>query len=159
MNQLLSFLNKFNRREQTMILGCGLAVILYLIWLLVFVPIEKKRDQLLAANTATTQTLGRVQIAAAQIQQARARGASASTENLSGLVDSTLRANGLSMSGFQPGANGEVRVRLDRANYESLMQWLYDLEFKQGVRISDLTIAATNEPGQVTVNLRLQRAN
>lgn len=159
MNQLLSFLNKFNRREQTMILGCGLAVILYLLWLLVFVPIEKKRDQLLSANTATTQTLGRVQIAAAQIQQARARGASASTENLSGLVDTTLRANGLSMSGFQPGANGEVRVRLDRANYESLMQWLYDLEFKQGVRISDLTIAATNEPGQVTVNLRLQRAN
>jgi general secretion pathway protein M len=159
MNQLLSFLNKYNRREQTLMLGCGLAVMLYLIWLLVFVPIEKKRDQLLAANTATTQTLGRVQIAAAQIEQARARGASASTENLSGLVDSSLRANGLSMSGFQPGANGEVRVRLDRANYESLMQWLYDLEFKQGVRISDLSVAATNEPGQVSVNLRLQRAN
>lgn len=159
MNQLLSFLNKYNRREQTLMLGCGLAVMLYMIWLLVFVPIEKKRDQLLAANTATTQTLGRVQIAAAQIEQARARGASASTENLSGLVDSSLRANGLSMSGFQPGANGEVRVRLDRANYESLMQWLYDLEFKQGVRISDLSVAATNEPGQVSVNLRLQRAN
>ncbi|WP_049631111.1 type II secretion system protein GspM [Cellvibrio sp. pealriver] len=159
MNQLLNFLNKYNRREQTMILGCGLAVILYMVWLLVFVPIEKKRDQLLSANTATTQTLGRVQIVAAQIEQMRNRGAAASTENINGLIDTTLRTNGLTMSGFQPGANGEVRVRLDRANYESLMQWLYDLEFKQGVKVSDLSIAATNDPGQVTVNLRLQKTN
>ncbi|WP_331344008.1 type II secretion system protein M [Cellvibrio sp. UBA7661] len=159
MNQLLSFLNKYNRREQTMILGCGLAVFVYMVWLLVFVPIEKKRDQLLSANTATTQTLGRVQIVAAQIEQMRSRGAAASTENINGLIDTTLRTNGLAMSGFQPGANGEVRVRLDRANYESLMQWLYDLEFKQGVKVSDLSIAATNDPGQVTVNLRLQKTN
>ena len=158
LNQLLNFLNQYNRREQTMILGCGLAVVLYLLWLMVLVPIENKRDQLLAANVASTQTLGRVQIAAAQIQQFRAAGASASTDNISGLIDSTLRANGLSMSGFQPGANGEVRVRLDRAAYGPLMQWLYEMEFKQGIIVSDLSIAATNDPGQVTVNVRLQKA-
>ena len=159
LNQLLNLLNKYNRREQMLILGCGLAVVLYLLWLIVFVPIQDKRDQLLAANVASTQTLGRVQIAAAQIQQARNAGATASTDNISGLIDSTLRANGLAMSGFQPGANGEVRVRLDRAAYGPLMQWLYEIEFKQGITVSDLSIATTNEPGQVTVNLRLQKAN
>jgi general secretion pathway protein M len=158
MNQLLNFLNKYSRRDQMLILGCGMAVALYLLWLLVLPPIQNKRDQLLAANVASTQTLGRVQIVAAQIQQARNAGATASTENLSGLIDSTLRANGLSMSGFQPGANGEARVRLDRAAYEPLMQWLYEIEFKQGVTVSDLSIATTNDPGQVTVNLRLQKA-
>ncbi|MEN0039366.1 MAG: type II secretion system protein M [Cellvibrio sp.] len=159
MNQLLNFLNKYNRREQMMILGCGLAVVLYLLWLMVLVPIEKKRDQLYAANTASTQTLGRVQIAAAQIQQARNAGASASNDNINGLIDTTLRANGLSMSNFQPGANGEVRVSLDRAAYEPLMQWLYELEFKQGIRVIDLSIVSTNDPGQVRVNLRLQKTN
>lgn len=159
MNQLLNFLNKYNRREQMLILGCGLAVALYLIWLLVLTPIQNKRDQLLEANVASTQTLGRVQIVAAQIQQARNAGASANNDNISGLIDTTLRANGLSMSGFQPGASGEVRVRLDRAAYGPLMQWLYDIEFKQGITVSDLSIAATNDPGQVTVNLRLQKAN
>jgi general secretion pathway protein M len=159
MNQLLNLLNKYNRREQMMILGCSLVLALYLLWLVVLNPIQKKRDQLYAANTASTQTLGRVQIAAAQIQQARNAGASASNENLSGVIDTTLRANGLSMSGFQPGSNGEVRVRLDRAAYEPLMQWLYELEFKQGITVSDLSIASTNDPGQVAVNLRLQKAN
>ncbi len=159
LNQLLNLLNKYNRREQTLILGCGLAVVLYLLWLMVFVPIQNKRDQLLAANIASTRPLGRVQIAAAQIQQLRTAGASASTDNISGLIDTTLRANGLSMTNLQLGANGEARVRLDRAAYGPLMQWLYEMEFKQGVTVGDLSIATTNEPGQVTVTLRLQKAN
>jgi len=157
-NQLLNLLNKYNRRDQTLILGCGLAVAVYLLWLLILVPIQNKRDQLLAANTASTSTLGRVQIAAAQIEQFRNAGASASTDNISGLIDSTLRANGLAMSGFTPGSNGEVRVRLDRAAFSPLMQWLYEMEFKQGITVSELSIASTNDPGQVTVNLRLQKA-
>ncbi len=159
MNQVLNFLNKYNRRDQMLILGCGIAVVLYLLWLMVLTPIQNKRDQLLAANVASTQTLGRVQIVAAQIQQSRTAGATVSNDNVSSLVDSTLRANGLSMSGFQPGANGEARVRLDRAAYGPLMQWLYEIEFKQGITVSDLSIAATNDPGQVTVNLRLQKAH
>ncbi len=159
MNQLLNFLNKYNRRDQMLILGCGLAVVLYLLWLMVLTPIQNKRDQLLAANVASTQTLGRVQIVAAQIQQSRNAGAAVSNENINGMIDSTLRANGLSMTNLQPGANGEVRVRLDRAAYGPLMQWLYEIEFKQGITVSDLSIAATNDPGQVSVNLRLQKAH
>jgi general secretion pathway protein M len=159
MNQVLNFLNKYNRRDQMLILGCGLAVVLYLLWLMVLTPIQNKRDQLLAANIASTQTLGRVQIVAAQIQQSRNAGAADSNENINGMIDSTLRANGLSMTNLQPGANGEVRVRLDRAAYGPLMQWLYEIEFKQGVTVSDLSIAATNDPGQVSVNLRLQKAH
>jgi len=158
-NQLLNLLNQYNRRDQTLILGCGLAVAIYLLWLLILVPIQNKRDQLLAANTASTHTLGRVQIAAAQIQQFRDAGANASSENIGSLIDSTLRANGLAMTLIQPGSNGDARVRLDRAAFGPLMQWLYELEFKQGVTVSDLSIASTNEPGQVTVTLRLQKAN
>lgn len=158
MNQLFTLLNKYNRREQMLLLAAALAVSVYLLWLVVFVPIQSKRDQLLAANTASTQALGKVQIMAAQIQQQRSQGNSADAGNISGVIDSSLRANGLTMSGFQPGANGEVRVRLDRAPYDALMQWLYDMEFKQGISVSDLSLATTNDAGQVSVNLRLQKA-
>jgi general secretion pathway protein M len=157
MNQLLTLFNKYNRREQMMLLGCAVAVVVYLLWLVVLTPIQSKRDQLLAANTSSTQALGRVQIMAAQIQQQRSQGTTGNAVNISGVIDSSLRANGLSMSGFQPGANGEVRVRLERASYEALMQWLYEMEFNQGISVSDLSIASTNDAGQVTVNLRLHK--
>lgn len=158
MNQLLNLLNKYNRREQMMILGCALALVLYLVWLLLLTPIQKKRDQLYQANISSTQTLGRVQILAAQVQQLRAQGSANANENINGLIDSSLRNNGLQMSGLQPGANGEVRVRLDKAAYQPLMQWLYEMEYKQGIHVTDLSLASTNDPGQVTVNLRLQKA-
>lgn len=157
MNQLFALLNKYNRREQVMLLACALAVSLYLLWLVVLAPIQSKRDQLLAANTSSAQALGRVQIMTAQIQQLRSQGNAANGANISGVIDSSLRANGLNMSGFQPGANGEVRVRLERAAYEPLMQWLYEMEFNQGISVSDLSIASTNDIGQVTVNVRLQK--
>jgi general secretion pathway protein M len=157
MNQLLNFLNKYNRRDQMLILGCALLVVLYLLYLMVLTPIQNKRDQLLAANIASTQTLGRVQIVAAQIQQSRSAGETVSNDNINGMIDSTLRANGLIMSNLQPGANGEVRLRLERAAYGPLMQWLYEIEFKQGIKVSDVSIVATNDPGQVTVTLRLQK--
>lgn len=158
MNQILNLLNKYNRREQTMILACAVVLVLYLVWLLLLTPIQKKRDQLYQANTSSTQTLGRVQILAAQIQQLRAQGNASTNENINGLIDSTLRNNGLQMSLLQPGANGEVRVRLDKAAYQPLMQWLYEMEYKQGINVTDLSLASTNDPGQVTVNLRLQKA-
>lgn len=158
MNQLLNLLNKYNRREQMMILGCAVVLVLYLVWLLLLTPIQKKRDQLYQANTSSTQTLGRVQITVAQIQQLRSQGSANANENINGLIDSSLRANGLQMTGLQPGSNGEVRVRLDRAAYQPLMQWLYEMEYKQGITVTDLALASTNDPGQVTVNLRLQKA-
>lgn len=158
MNQILNLLNKYNRREQMLILGCAVVLVIYLVWLLVLTPIQKKRDQLYLATTSSTQTLGRVQILAAQIQQLRTQGSGNANENINGLIDSSLRANGLQMTVLQPGSNGEVRVRLDRAGYEPLMQWLYEMEYKQGINVTDLSLVSTNDPGQVTVNLRLQKA-
>ena len=160
MNKLFNSLSKFSRRDQTIMIFGALVVALWLVWIALISPLQAKRDRLLVTNTATQQSLGRVQLLASQIQgQGQAAQGSGEGGNISGLIDTTLRANGLSMSGFQPGSNGEARVRLDRAAYQPLMQWLYELEFKQGITVSDLSIASTNDPGQVTVNLRLQKAH
>lgn len=159
MNQLFLLLNRYNRREQVALLSLALAVAVFLVWALVLAPIQNKRNQLAVANTAATQTLGKVQIMTAQIQQLRAMGTQGNSgDNISGLVDSSLRENGLAMTGFQPGVGGEVRVRLDRANYSTLMQWLYEIEEKHHINVRDLSIAATNDPGIVTVNVRLQKS-
>ena len=159
MNQFFALLNRYNRREQVALLSLALAVAIFLVWAIVLAPIQSKRNQVAAANTAATQTLGKVQLMTAQIQQMRSMGAQAgSGDNISGLVDSSLRENGISMTGFQPGTGGEVRVRLDKASYSALMQWLYDIEFKHGINVRDLSIASTNDPGVVTVNVRLQKS-
>lgn len=157
MNKLVDTLTHLNRREQTMILGIAIVVMLYLLWMVVIGPLEHKRTRLLTTNTATEQSLGRVQLMARQIENLgqQTSQAAAGQDSISGLIDSTLRENGLAMSNFTPGGGGEVRVRIDKAGSDALMQWLYDLEVKHQVAIRELSITATNDSGQVAVNIRL----
>lgn len=159
MNKFFEFLSRYNRREQTMLLVGGLAIFLYLLWKVLLVPLQDWRDQQLQNNASATQALGRVKILSARLEQYRsaARGAGQQDANISRLIDASLRASGLSMSGFQPGTGGEVRVRFDQVPYERLMQWLYDIEYQHDIGVTDLSMAATSEQGLVTVNIRLQK--
>lgn len=158
MNKLLESLSQFNRREQlTLFLGV-LALIVYLLWMLIFSPLQHKRNLLLTTNVSLEQSYGQVQMLAQLIQeqmQQSTQGGGVSSDSLSGLIDSSLRENGMSMSTFQPGVGGEARVRIDKANSASLMQWLYDMEIKNHIVVRELSITASNDPGQVAVNIRL----
>jgi general secretion pathway protein M len=142
-----------------MLIG-GVAIVLYLFWVALMVPLQERREAQLQANAAIIQSLGRVQILAARLEQYRAdarQAGSAGSSDISALIDSSLQANNLRMSGLQPGTGGEVRLRLDRVPYDRFMQWLYDMEFRHDVNVRELSMAGTNEPGQVTVNIRLQK--
>ncbi len=157
MDKLLARLSQFNRREQTTLFIGALLVALYLLWIAVLSPLNSKREQLIKTTTSTQQSLGRVQVLARQFEQLaqQSNQASLAGDNLSGLIDASLRENGMAMSSFIPGTNGEVRVRIDKVATEPLMQWLYDLESKYHIAIRELSITASNDPGQVSINLRL----
>lgn len=159
MKNLFVFLSRYNRREQAALLIGSLAILLYLLWAILLNPLANRHAAQLQANNSATQSLGRVQILAGRIEQARVQGGGsrAGGENISQLVYASLQANGISITQFQPGTAGEARVRLDKANYEALMQWLYDIEFKHQITVRELSLAGTNDPGLVTVNIRLQK--
>ncbi len=157
MDKLLASLSKFNRREQTILLVGALAVGLYLIWLAILAPLQKTRESLLLTNTATEQSLGRVRLLARQIevQSQQASHSGGGSENVIGTIDASLRSNGLTMGSLVPGAGGEVRVGITKANSDAVMQWLYDLEIKEHLAIRDLNLTTSTEPGQVAVSVRL----
>lgn len=157
MDKLLASLSQFNRREQTALLIGGLLIAFYLLWMVLISPLNNKRDLLIKTTTNMQQSLGRVQVLARQFEllAQQSSQASISGDNLSGLIDASLRDNGMTMSSFIPGTNGEVRVRIDKVATEPMMQWLHDLESKYHIAIRELSITASNDPGQVSINLRL----
>ena len=159
MKPVFEWLSRYNRREQTILLIGGVAVFVYLLWKVLLVPVADWRDRQANANIAVNQSLGRVELLAAQLERAREeeRQGGDGDSSLSSLVDSSLRANSLNMSGFQPGTGGQVRVRLDEVPYDRFIQWLYDMEYQHGVGVEDFSMAGTSEEGRVTVNIRLQK--
>lgn len=156
MEKLLSSLSQFNRREQmTMLIG-GLLIAFYILWLAVLSPLKHKRDLLLQTTTTTQQSLGKVQLLARQYEVLAQQSNQANVpSDISGLLDTSLRDNGITMTSFTPGAGGEARVRIDRIASDLLLQWLYDLEAKYHIAIRELSITASNDPGLVSINLRL----
>lgn len=158
MNALLEWFARYNRREQTILLVGAISLALYLLWQLLLVPLAEWRAQQERANRQAEERLGRVELMVARLEQARERAQSdeGGGGNLSALVDSSLQANDLSMSGFQPGTGGQVRVRLDEVPYDRFMRWLYEMEFHHNVQVVDFSMAGTGEEGRVTVNIRLQ---
>lgn len=155
-SSLTQTLSQYNRREQMMLLAGALLIAIYILWLAVLSPLKHKRDSLLQTTTATQQSLGKVQLLARQYEVlSQQSNQAANSGDISGLLDTSLRDNGITMTSFTPSASGEVRVRVDRIASDVLMQWLYDLEAKYHIAIRELSITASNDPGQVSVNLRL----
>jgi general secretion pathway protein M len=158
MEKLLSSLSKFNRNEQMAILAAALLMALFLVWMIIISPLSHKRDLLLQTTTANQLSLGKVQLLASEYEVlSRQSNQTGNGGDLSGVIDSSMRESGINMSSFTPGTNGEARVRVDKVSSEVLMQWLFDLESKYHVAIRELSITATNDVGQVSVNLRLAK--
>lgn len=160
MNQLFEWLARYNRREQSLLLAGALVVFLYILWKGLLVPLQDWRQEQVQANQRASQTLQRVQLLSARLEQAKTRSEDqpgTRNTNISSLVDSSLSDNGLDMTGFQPGTGGQVRVRLDEVPYDQFMQWLYDVEYQHGLSVVDFSMSGTQAAGRVTVNIRLQQ--
>lgn len=160
MNQIFAYLSRYNRREQTILLIGGLLVFLYLLWKVLLVPLQDWRTAQVQQNVNTLQSLGRVKVLGARLERYRSQDGQATSQagtNISRLIDTSLREAGLSMSGLTPGTAGEFRVRFDQVPYDRFIQWLHDIEYRYDISVTDMTMAATNEQGLVTVNIRLQQ--
>jgi general secretion pathway protein M len=66
-------------------------------------------------------------------------------------IDRTAKASRLAdaMKRLQPDGDDRVRVWLEDASFDDVMQWLYNLEQRQGVRAVSAVFEAKDQPGRV----------
>jgi general secretion pathway protein M len=95
---------------------------------------------------------------ALELQQYRAGdNTQVSGSPLSELIDRSLRSRSLQMSSFQPVRQGEVRLRLEDAEYTKVVSWLHDMETQESLTAKELTVTPTRTSGRVSVSVRLAR--
>lgn len=73
------------------------------------------------------------------------------------VVDRAAREAGLakSLTSSEPSGAGGLRVRLDKAPFDTLVGWLGRLADRHGVRVESATIDNATEPGLVNAALVL----
>lgn len=81
----------------------------------------------------------------------------ATQESLLVVVDRAARESGLgsALTSSEPSGAGGLRVRLEKAPFDTLIGWLARLSERHGIRVESATIDSTGEPGIVNAGLVL----
>jgi type II secretory pathway component PulM len=142
--------------EQRVLILVAVLMICSAFYLLVADPLmawrEKENKRVITSQREYTEMIPLV----SRLQKQQSAGV-AVTEGLAGQIDKSLQENGLSMRGFQPGQNNDARLRLSDVNYESLIQWLYDVEYNYSLTLEELSISQAKTAGLLMASIRVKQ--
>ena len=144
------------QREQLSLLIMGLAVALYLAFVIFIAPLSQARDRMVVQNRGVAESLQRVEVLVSQILHLRETGNGSSTNrNLTSLVNRSTSSYQLQVNRLQPNSRGELQVRLENAVFDDLIAWLYQVEYKEGLRVLETSITQAGNVGRVNATVRL----
>ena len=146
MKAVLLWWNGLQRREQQLLSALGVVGGIGLFYVLIWQPLHQARDsQALAAKTAAEQLVwlkGKMpQLAAAPA------GAGGS---LSDKVSQSSQQFQIKVSRMQP-KDEQLDLMLADVPFEQLLRWLQQLQGEHGVRLVQLEVTDTEDPGVVRV--------
>ena len=150
--------NNLERQEQLMLMLLAAVLVVYVFVAFLWRPMSQSVSDLQLSNERSSESLAKVNVLADEYQALVKTGAnSGSKQNLTRLIDSTVKQNQLSMSRFQPSSSGDVQVRFENAVYDNIIAWLHALETAHSVRVKDLSITMGSQSGIVNVSVRLRK--
>ena len=158
MDALLAWFRAQSPRDQRLAAG-GAVVVLLLVIFGIFVPLD---TSVARANTRIRHKESDLAWMRSVAPQLAAAGTAVATptsqRSLIVVVDSSARESGLgsALNSSEPGGPGALRVRLDKAPFDTLVAWLAKLSQQNGIRVEQGNIDAAGPPGLVNAGLLLR---
>ncbi|WP_232824631.1 type II secretion system protein GspM [Algibacillus agarilyticus] len=147
--------NSLAKREQNLINGASVVLLIGLVFQLIIGPINARaaKAELDVVNKA--KLLAWVAENGSKYKAAN-RKVGGSGSSLSNIVNRSARQAGITISGTKPQGT-ELQIQLDNVEFNRLLKWLETLVEREQVRITMFDINADDKPGEVRVK-RLQLA-
>jgi len=150
---------QLNQREQMSLFILSLAVALYLLLMIVWSPLASKRDALEVQNSAIAGSLARVDAMVSELLQLRDGGASVNTRrNLTSLINQSTSRMELPVSRLQPSSRGDIQVRLENAAFDDVLEWLHEMEYREGLLVREVSVTQAGSVGRVNATVRIAQA-
>lgn len=144
------------QREQLSVLVLGVALALYLLYALVWSPLDARRDALARQNAEIAESLTRVDAMVSELLTLRESGAKpGARRNLTSVINQSTRRLQLPVSRLQPNSRGEIQVRLENAPFDDVLGWLYEMEFGEGLLVREVSITEAGSVGRVNATVRV----
>lgn len=150
---------QLNQREQMSLLILGVALALYLLYMFVWSPLDTRRAELALQNTAIAESQARVDTMVSQLLELREGGAQPATQrNLTSVINESTSRLQLPVMRLQPNSRGEIQVRVENASFDTVLKWLHEIEYAEGLLVHEVSLTQANGPGLVNITVRIGEA-
>jgi len=159
LQQQKQWFDKLSSRDQLSVLAGAVAVALYVLIVMLWLPLSAQQQSLLQQNEQAALSLRSVEALAQQYKTLDGGGAKKAAgggkRNLTSLIDRLVKANNLKMKRFQPSSTGDVQLRFENSPFNSIVNLLNQLETDNSIAIKDLSISPGSATGMVDISVRL----
>src|SRR5665213_1304535 len=161
MDNLVAWFKAQGPRDQRVAVG-GAVLVLIIAIFGIFVPLD---TSVARANTRVQHKQADLAWMRSVAPQLAAAGAAVtaptSQRSLIVVIDSSARESGLgsALNSSEPSGPGALRVRLDKAPFDTLVLWLAKLSQQNGIHVESASIDAAGPPGLVNAGIVLRTAS
>jgi len=153
---------QLNDRERWLVSSAAALTVVLLIFLLAVVPLlsgTKRAEQQVTDKKALLAELDELAARLGPGAGGSSGPAAGADQSLVVLVDRTTRSAGLSgyVKRNQPDGSSNIRLRLENAPFDELMEWLANLKSQYGLIAMSANIDTAQDVGRVNCNLVLTR--
>ncbi len=147
-----------NSRDQLSLLVLAICFAVFVLFQFVLFPVvemKTKQETRVAAQEAAYE---RVKNLAARWKNRDGNNDfSATSAGVERSIEASFAQHGIRVSGFDASGRNGIRVRFDGVSYEKLVGWLYDIEITQSIRLKDVSVAGSSDPGLVSANILIHK--
>ena len=161
---MMSWWQNLESRDRQILLVGGVLLIIILLYVMVWEPLDKSVRELDRGVDARRVTLQWMNEAATEIKSLQA-GAQPVGEGLGGrsllsVVDQAARQAGLgpSLKRVEPEDKDKVRVWMEKVPFDKLVTWTGGLTRQYGVTVNSIRIERLDDPGLVNARVTLEEA-
>jgi general secretion pathway protein M len=160
MKRLTDWLQSLEQRERILVCTAAVLLAIFLAYFAVLAPFANAVNSRMARVERKQQDLAWLKGIAPTLRSLATSQPAGSNESLVVLIDRTARQAGLASAVTSQTPNGDrgMRVRLESANFDTLVAWLSSLQQQYGVSVESAAIDRSEKSGIVNASLVLTRA-
>ncbi|MBK8307817.1 MAG: type II secretion system protein M [Gammaproteobacteria bacterium] len=154
--RLIAWYEQLSRRDRLALRGlCGFAavVVLYSLLLQPLIGYSSRAQRRLLEEQELIAWLRANEPVA---KAAAAASMAGRDQPVASLVNSSAKANELTIRRYEPAGDGSIRVWLEGAQFNSVVKWLYQLQSVHGIHAAEFSVERESEPGRVSARLTLE---
>ena len=151
-------------REKRLVIITAIVVVVILMYFMIWEPLRDGIETSRVRVKAQTNTLQQIRAQAAEAKQLRAlksRGGTRGGGSLLVIIERTAQQKNLksNLQKVQPEGQDGVRVWVENAAFDQLIDWLALLENKNTIYVSEIIIERQKEPGRINSRILLRVAS